>query len=113
MVCLDTMCFECSACGTFPSAAAGLPVQWLTCIALAKIEFRKFVEKTEKELFSLFKSIDKDQNGKLDKEELRAAFKRAGLTVPNAKLDQFFGEIDQNRDVRLPAACFVVFLRDC
>ncbi|RDL37343.1 Mitochondrial carrier [Venustampulla echinocandica] len=61
-------------------------------------EFRKFVEKTEKELFSLFNSIDRDHNGKLDKEELRSAFKRAGLTVPNSKLDQFFGEIDQNRD---------------
>ncbi|KAH8803939.1 mitochondrial carrier domain-containing protein [Hyaloscypha sp. PMI_1271] len=61
-------------------------------------EFRNFVERTEKELFSLFHSIDRDHNGKLDKEELKAAFKRAGLTVPNSKLDQFFAEVDENHD---------------
>ncbi|KUJ23120.1 mitochondrial carrier [Mollisia scopiformis] len=61
-------------------------------------EFRTFVEETEKELLSLFHSIDRDHNGKLDKGELRAAFKRAGLAVPNSKLDQFFGEVDGNHD---------------
>ncbi|KAH6679551.1 mitochondrial carrier domain-containing protein [Halenospora varia] len=61
-------------------------------------EFRVFVENTEKELLALFKSIDRDHNGKLDKGELRAAFKRAGLTVPNAKLDKFFAEVDHNHD---------------
>ncbi|KAF4628020.1 hypothetical protein G7Y89_g10133 [Cudoniella acicularis] len=61
-------------------------------------EFRIFVENTEKELLALFKSIDRDHNGKLDKAELRAAFQRAGLTVPNSKLDQFFAEVDQNHD---------------
>ncbi|KAE9380458.1 mitochondrial carrier [Stipitochalara longipes BDJ] len=61
-------------------------------------EFRKFVERTETELFALFHSIDRDHNGKLDKEELKAAFKRAGLTVPNSKLDQFFAEVDENHD---------------
>ena len=66
---------------------------------LTPTEFRKFVERTETELFSLFHSIDRDHNGKLDKEELKAAFKRAGLTVPNSKLDQFFAEVDENHDV--------------
>ncbi|KAF8852089.1 calcium dependent mitochondrial carrier protein [Acephala macrosclerotiorum] len=61
-------------------------------------EFRIFVEETEKELLSLFHSIDRDHNGKLDKGELRAAFKRAGLAVPNSKLDQFFSEVDGNHD---------------
>jgi solute carrier family 25 phosphate transporter 23/24/25/41 len=56
---------------------------------------------TEKELFSLFKSIDRDHNGKLDKCELKAAFKGAGLAVPNWKLDQFFAEVDENHDVGL------------
>jgi solute carrier family 25 (mitochondrial phosphate transporter), member 23/24/25/41 len=54
---------------------------------------------TESELFSLFKSIDRDHNGKLDKGELKAAFRRAGLAVPGWKLDQFFGEVDGNHDV--------------
>jgi Ca2+-binding EF-hand superfamily protein len=71
--------------------------QWLTSYPFT--EFRIFVERTEKELFSLFHSIDRDHNGKLDKEELKAAFKRAGLTVPNSKLDQFFAEVDENHDV--------------
>ncbi|CAG8973242.1 hypothetical protein HYALB_00000001 [Hymenoscyphus albidus] len=61
-------------------------------------EFRKFVEKTEKELFALFESIDRDHDGRLDKNELRAAFKKAGLAVPNSKLDVFFAEVDQNND---------------
>ncbi|CAO1601349.1 hypothetical protein XANCAGTX0491_005015 [Xanthoria calcicola] len=61
-------------------------------------EFRVFVEQTEKQLWNLFKSIDRDQNGQLDKSELKAAFSRAGLAVPNSKLDQFFSEVDTNRD---------------
>ncbi|KAL8931028.1 MAG: hypothetical protein Q9208_000130 [Pyrenodesmia sp. 3 TL-2023] len=61
-------------------------------------EFRTFVEQTEKALLKLFKSIDHDQNGQLDKSELKLAFTRAGLAVPNMKLDQFFAEIDTNND---------------
>lgn len=61
-------------------------------------EFRTFVERTEKELLSLFHSIDRDQDGKLNKGELRNAFRTAGLAVPNSKLDQFFNEVDQNND---------------
>ncbi|KAL8804417.1 MAG: hypothetical protein Q9223_005741 [Gallowayella weberi] len=61
-------------------------------------EFRVFVEQTEKELLKLFQSIDRDHNGQLDKSELKLAFSRAGLAVPNSKLDQFFSEVDSNRD---------------
>ncbi|RMD44996.1 hypothetical protein DV735_g79, partial [Chaetothyriales sp. CBS 134920] len=61
-------------------------------------EFRVFVEHAERELWQLFESIDKDNSGALDKEEMRAAFKRAGLTISNAKLDQFFDEVDTNHD---------------
>jgi solute carrier family 25 phosphate transporter 23/24/25/41 len=53
----------------------------------------------------LFKSIDRDHDGRLDKSELRAAFKKAGLAVPNSKLDQFFSEVDDNNDV-----CFTLRL---
>ncbi|RWA09473.1 hypothetical protein EKO27_g5635 [Xylaria grammica] len=61
-------------------------------------EFRVFVEAAERQLFYLFRSIDRDKNGKLDKEELRAAFHKAGLAVPNRRLDAFFEDIDHNRD---------------
>ncbi|KAI9809952.1 MAG: hypothetical protein M1825_000385 [Sarcosagium campestre] len=61
-------------------------------------EFRVFVEETEKELRVLFNSIDRDHNGKLDKNELNAAFQRAGLAVSKSKLDKFFGEVDTNND---------------
>ncbi|KAH8816272.1 mitochondrial carrier domain-containing protein [Xylogone sp. PMI_703] len=61
-------------------------------------EFRIFVEHTEKELYTLFRSIDKDSNGKLDKGELKSAFQKAGLTVPSSKLDRFFTEVDMNHD---------------
>ena len=46
----------------------------------------------------LFKSIDRDHNGQLDKKELRDAFVRAGLIIPATKLDQFFAEVDTNHD---------------
>ena len=47
----------------------------------------------------MFNSIDRDQDNRLDKTELQAAFKRAGLVVPRAKLNQFFAEVDENNDV--------------
>ncbi|KAK2759171.1 hypothetical protein FQN54_003271 [Arachnomyces sp. PD_36] len=61
-------------------------------------EFRVFVDEAERELWRMFQSIDRDQNGELDKGELKAAFARAGVSVSNSKLDQFFAEVDTNRD---------------
>ena len=61
-------------------------------------EFKVFVEHAERELWQLFESIDRDHSGALDKDELRQAFKRAGLTISSAKLDQFFDEVDSNHD---------------
>ena len=61
-------------------------------------EFRVFVEHAERELYQLFESIDRDHSGALDKSELKAAFSRAGLAIPNSKLDQFFDEVDSNHD---------------
>ncbi len=46
----------------------------------------------------MFKSIDQDENGKLDKKELQAAFRKAHLIIPSAKLDEFFAEVDTNHD---------------
>lgn len=63
-----------------------------------KPEFRVFVEAAERQLLLLFRSIDRDKDGRLDKEELRAAFQRAGLSVPVRRLSGFFDEIDMNRD---------------
>lgn len=61
-------------------------------------EFVRFCTQTERELWALFNAIDKDQNGRLDKTELSAAFKRAGVAVSNARLDRFFRYIDKDRD---------------
>ena len=61
-------------------------------------EFRTFVEHAELQLYTLFRSIDKDGNGKLDKRELQAAFKNAGITVANQRLNSFFGDMDNNND---------------
>ena len=65
---------------------------------ISRTEFRRFVEQAEKELWRLFKSIDRDNNGQLDKGELQAAFQSAGLLIPRSKLDQFFSEVDTNHD---------------
>lgn len=56
------------------------------------------MKQTERELWRLFTSIDRNHDGRLDKGELQAAFLRAGLVVPNSKLNQFFAEVDSNRD---------------
>lgn len=56
------------------------------------------MEQTEKQLWQLFNSIDRDHNGQLDKGELRSAFVTAGIMLPASKLDQFFSEVDANRD---------------
>ncbi|THW05404.1 hypothetical protein D6D23_09203 [Aureobasidium pullulans] len=61
-------------------------------------EFRKFVDQTERELWQLFQSIDRNHDGNLDKNELRAAFVRAGLAVPNSRLDSFFDDVDTDND---------------
>lgn len=57
-----------------------------------------FVETAEKQLLLLFRSIDTDKDGRLDKKELCKAFQKAGMTVPSRRLSGFFDEIDMNRD---------------
>ena len=61
-------------------------------------EFRAFVEQTEIELWRLFKSIDKDHDGRLDRDELRQAFQSAHIAIDSANLDSFFDKIDTNHD---------------
>lgn len=61
-------------------------------------EFRVFVEQAEYRLRVLFNSIDRDHNGKLDKGELEAAVKSTGITVPKRELEQFFRQVDVDKD---------------
>lgn len=61
-------------------------------------EFCRFCTQTEKELWQLFQSIDRDHSGRLDKSELSSAFERAGVAVSNARLERFFSYIDKDRD---------------
>lgn len=67
-------------------------------LTLVLPEFRTFVQETERELLTLFKSIDYNEDGKITKPELRAALSRAGMAVPNSSLDNFFSEVDTNND---------------
>lgn len=61
-------------------------------------EFRVFVEAAERQLLRLFKSIDRNHDGKLGQEELSLAFQKAGLSVPKRRLSGFFEEVDMNHD---------------
>ncbi|EMC91523.1 hypothetical protein BAUCODRAFT_295816 [Baudoinia panamericana UAMH 10762] len=61
-------------------------------------EFNRFCQQTERQLWNLFQSIDRDHDGNLDKSELSLAFERAGVAVSNARLDRFFSYIDKNHD---------------
>lgn len=61
-------------------------------------DFHRFVTATESRLWRLFSDIDKDENGKVDKQELRLACTNAGLAIPGQKLDAFFREADLDHD---------------
>lgn len=65
---------------------------------MASPEFRVFVERADRQLLTLFRSIDRDGNGKLDLKELQTAFRNAGLTVSNRRLLDFFNDMDHNND---------------
>ena len=56
------------------------------------------MKQTEKQLRTLFDSIDRNHDGSLDKSEIQAACRGAGLLVSNRKLDQFFDTVDVNND---------------
>ena len=56
------------------------------------------MEETELELLRLFKSIDRDHNEKLDRDELRLAFEKANIAIDSGKLNGFFDKIDTNHD---------------
>lgn len=62
------------------------------------LEFRAFINRTESGLWQMFQTIDRNHNGEIDKAELRSAFSQSGVTVSNAKLDEFFDEVDKNND---------------
>ena len=74
------------------------PGLWLIDHLPTPLEFRVFVEAAETQLLQLFRSIDRDSNGRLDKDELQEAFRRIGCTVPSRRLASFFDEIDRNHD---------------
>ncbi|EYE96640.1 calcium-binding mitochondrial carrier protein [Aspergillus ruber CBS 135680] len=61
-------------------------------------EFRAFVDHTESGLWKLFQSIDRNNNGKIDEADLKAAFSKSGVTVSSAKLNEFFWDVDKNKD---------------
>jgi solute carrier family 25 (mitochondrial phosphate transporter), member 23/24/25/41 len=47
---------------------------------------------------ALFRSIDRDHDGRVNKDELREACRNAGLTVSMRRFDGFFDELDMNHD---------------
>lgn len=84
----------------YPISLRRLAASYILTNSFFPPEFRTFVEKTEKELFVLFQGIDRDNDNRLDKDELQVAFKKAGLAISKSKLDVFFEDVDMNHDVR-------------
>jgi solute carrier family 25 (mitochondrial phosphate transporter), member 23/24/25/41 len=64
-------------------------------------EFVRFCKQAEDRLLLQFNSIDRDHNGKLDKQELAQALERDGVSVSQVRLDRFFAYIDQDHDGRI------------
>jgi len=88
--------FSTKVCAQSPCRRAEVALHRIYRLTSWASEFRTFVDETESQLLALFKSIDRDNDGKLVKDELKAAFRRAGLNVPQRKLDQFFAEFDRD-----------------
>ncbi|TKA25246.1 hypothetical protein B0A50_05944 [Salinomyces thailandicus] len=61
-------------------------------------EFLRFCKETERQLWTLFRSIDRDADGHLNKAEMKHAFERAGVSVSQRRLDRFFAYIDRDND---------------
>ncbi|KAK9466570.1 mitochondrial carrier domain-containing protein, partial [Lipomyces arxii] len=61
-------------------------------------EFKTFVDKTELHLWAMFIAFDKDQNGRLDREEVAAALASSGLSVSPDRLGKFFDSMDRDND---------------
>ncbi|KAL0634004.1 hypothetical protein Q9L58_007105 [Maublancomyces gigas] len=61
-------------------------------------EFKHFFEGADRELWRIFRSVDQDRNGKIDKGELRIALTRAGIAVDTNRLEEFFYSMDKNND---------------
>lgn len=61
-------------------------------------EFRAFVDYAENKLWPLFRTIDFHETGRFDKDALKLAFERSGVTVSSARIDEFFEDVDKNKD---------------
>ena len=61
-------------------------------------EFHAFVNYAEDKLWPLFRYVDRHETGKIDKDSLREAFARAGVTVSDARVEEFFDDVDKNQD---------------
>lgn len=70
----------------------------LTIVRNATTEFRDFVSRADEALWELFKSIDRNNNGEIDRSELKEAFSSAGITVSSSMLDEFLAQMDRNND---------------
>jgi len=62
-------------------------------------EFKRFFAGAEQELWRIFKSVDLDGNGKIDRKELQLALSRGGIVInPPERLEEFFLSIDRDHD---------------
>ena len=81
--------------GKISSASFSHPPRLIMpCVA----EFRNFVHYAEDKLWPLFRYVDRNQTGKIDRDTLREAFARSGVTVSEARIDEFFNDVDKNKD---------------
>ncbi|KAH9538295.1 hypothetical protein CY35_16G099400 [Sphagnum magellanicum] len=61
-------------------------------------EFRRYVDAKERELYSLFKSIDVSHDGVIEPEEMRIALSTAGIEIGDAELAAFVQHVDQDKN---------------
>jgi Ca2+-binding EF-hand superfamily protein len=64
-------------------------IKGLTNIQKCIIQVADMIEKSKVTLRQAFQIIDKDRNGKLDRNELRTAFNKMGIRMSDQELFEF------------------------
>jgi len=73
------------------------------------INFDEFLRVVEKRFLDAFHNIDrKDNLGLFTKEELKKAYKKAGVSISERQIDEYFATLDENNDNMISLQEFII-----
>jgi solute carrier family 25 phosphate transporter 23/24/25/41 len=72
--------------------------------AESNFDFRDFVDyvnQTDKKIDLIFKDLDRDQNGIIDKSEIKKGFENLGIILNEAQIDKLMNHLDKNNSLQI------------